>query len=175
MRTRGTKNTCVRDGCREGSESSRPGSTAVLYNPPPPFDSKATEGGIQWRTLVLLTRHRGEVAPEGGSLPTREKLFGSITGRDNKALPPFFSSFSLSLTRWICAARENPARKTDDGRRCARASSSTGEKRSTGRALRLLRTKVNQSGSSLLNWKPPPRKKKSQREATYYCYYYYTT
>jgi hypothetical protein len=74
--------------------------TNPSYGLPTPHSPSNLSDGIETQGrncsggLWCRSRKRGEeVAPEGGSLPEREKrfplflsLFGSITGRDNKAL-----------------------------------------------------------------------------------------
>jgi hypothetical protein len=117
-----SNDTCVRDGCREGSDDSTRVDCYTIPIPPmvcPPHTAHPTfpmeskhRGGIAVADSGAAHARGGgeEVAPEGGSLPEREKrfplflsLFGSITGRDNKALSlrhylPFVQEDSTTTT-----------------------------------------------------------------------------
>jgi hypothetical protein len=173
-----SNDTCVRDGCREGSEDSTRVDCYTNYSNPsyslptpqtiqPLGWNRNTGEELQWRTLVPLTQGKegGEVAPRAG-LSRRERnvslfffSFGSITGRDNKAL-------SLSLWFYLPFVQEDLSTTTSSSLiPTARAHTHTvvgGRRKSfffQGSVLRLFRPPVNQSGDLLLNWKPPPHQR----------------
>lgn len=159
--------------------------TNPSYGLPTPHSPSNLSDGIETQGrncsggLWCRSRKRGEeVAPEGGSLPEREKrfplflsLFGSITGRDNKALS-LSGTTSLSSRR---IRRRRRRRRWSPQRARAPHIVVGGEKKKFvsflfGFVPRLFRPPVNQSGDLLLNWKPPLQR---EREATYYYYYSY--